>query len=164
MPRGEREQRMRKAETEDLGERLQRERIRSFVGRTAELEIFAAHLDPGGRQNTPAVLWVHGPGGIGKSSLLQQCRALAEVDGVRDDPRPGPMGDRATAVARAVIDADDIGEGRQQPFDHPADDLRLVVEGDHHPHIAVRARGAGRLRLVRGGAGRCFGHTPYSFR
>lgn len=74
---------MRKAETEDLGERLQRERIRSFVGRTAELEIFAAHLDPGGRQNTPAVLWVHGPGGIGKSSLLGAYARQARAAGRR---------------------------------------------------------------------------------
>ena len=53
--------------------RLRRARERRFVGRAGELELFRAALD------TPeppfTVLWVHGPGGVGKSALL---RAFAD--------------------------------------------------------------------------------------
>jgi hypothetical protein len=69
-----------------LGERLRAARVRGFVGRRAERELFGSMLDgadPG------AVLWVHGPGGIGKSALLDQFaddaraagRTVVRVDG-----------------------------------------------------------------------------------
>lgn len=65
-----------------LGTRLLAARTRGFVGRVAERELFAAMLagtDPG------AVLWVHGPGGIGKSALLDR------------------LADDARAAGRAVV-------------------------------------------------------------
>jgi hypothetical protein len=58
-----------------LGQRLEYERARRFVGRDAELELFAARLAATRARASDAdlfsVLWVHGPGGIGKSSLLE---------------------------------------------------------------------------------------------
>jgi hypothetical protein len=63
---------------ENLGNRLERERVRRFVGRAAELELFTSWLQassnhgiPRDRQESFGVLWVYGPGGIGKSTLLQ---------------------------------------------------------------------------------------------
>jgi len=69
---------------------LELARAQSFVGRGAELDAFAAALDRGG------VLYLHGPGGIGKSSTLQQFRRRAgaagrtvvELDGREIDAAP----------------------------------------------------------------------------
>ena len=104
----------------DLGQRLQRERARRFVGRAAELELFAARLEVAAADGTTweqldtdvptsvfdpsdlfSVLWVHGPGGIGKSTLLAAYAnaarnagfTVAQVDGGRI--RPTPAGIRA---------------------------------------------------------------------
>ncbi|MFJ7078572.1 AAA family ATPase [Streptomyces sp. NPDC098781] len=70
-----------------LGQRLQEARARAFVGRDAELAGFSSALrgDPG----SPSVIYVYGPGGIGKSYLLRQWaqqarqagRTLVELDG-----------------------------------------------------------------------------------
>jgi hypothetical protein len=58
-----------------LGARLRRARQRRFVGRGGELELFRAALD-----GAPwAVLFVYGPGGVGKTALLS---AFAEAAGV----------------------------------------------------------------------------------
>ena len=51
-----------------LGERLAARRRRCFVGRDAELELVRAALDAA--EPPFSVLWLTGPGGIGKSSLL----------------------------------------------------------------------------------------------
>jgi ABC-type transport system involved in cytochrome c biogenesis ATPase subunit len=53
-----------------VGDRLQRARDRVFAGRAAELGIFRSALSGDGK--APAVLYVHGPGGIGKSMLLRR--------------------------------------------------------------------------------------------
>lgn len=58
-----------------LEERLDAASRRQFVGRSAELELFRAAL-----QDDPppfAVLHVHGPGGIGKTTLLREFARLA---------------------------------------------------------------------------------------
>jgi hypothetical protein len=62
---------MRARTADDLGQRLERERARRFVGRAAELELFAARLEASSRSEIArdrdalfSVLWVHGPGGI----------------------------------------------------------------------------------------------------
>jgi hypothetical protein len=82
----------------DLGHRLEWERARRFVGRGAELELFAARLQAAAVGETAwdlfSVLWVHGPGGIGKSTLLaayaETAReagfTVAQVDGGRNRP------------------------------------------------------------------------------
>ncbi|WP_433291479.1 ATP-binding protein [Actinoplanes sp. CA-030573] len=69
---------------------LEQARARSFVGRDAELAAFDRVLARGG------VLFLHGPGGIGKSSTLQQFgrraraagRTVAVVDGREADAAP----------------------------------------------------------------------------
>src|SRR5262245_22976199 len=77
-----------------LSERLIQAARRCFVGRASELQTLehalAATLPPFG------VLWIHGPGGIGKTSLLAAMRDLAigigrrvvQVDGASIEPRP----------------------------------------------------------------------------
>ena len=57
-----------------LGERLRGARRRRFVGRAGELELFRAAL--AGPEASWGVLFVHGPGGVGKTALLE---ALADV-------------------------------------------------------------------------------------
>jgi energy-coupling factor transporter ATP-binding protein EcfA2 len=58
-----------------LLDRLAAARRRAFVGRQAELELFRSVLQEG---EAGAVLFVHGPGGIGKSTLLRHVCRLAE--------------------------------------------------------------------------------------
>jgi hypothetical protein len=65
------------AET-SLGEVIDRARRRSFVGRRSELRAFdhaQAALSP------RRVLFVHGPGGIGKTTLLLEMRARVSATG-----------------------------------------------------------------------------------
>lgn len=73
-----------------------RERHRQrFVGRAVELERFAAMLDGGGSR----VLWVFGPGGIGKSTLLDRFEREATARG-----RPSVVIDlRAVGEPRATL-------------------------------------------------------------
>jgi len=78
------------ARTGPLLDRLAEARRREFVGRSAELALFADLLDDG----AGAIVYVHGPGGIGKTSLLHQFDWLARA--------------RGRAVAR--IDAADLGQ------------------------------------------------------
>lgn len=56
-------------------------RRQRFVGRAAEIELFRACLDA--ESPAFAVLFVHGPGGIGKSSLLDAFAGLARRKRVR---------------------------------------------------------------------------------
>src|SRR3712207_4966651 len=56
-----------------LGARLEAARSRAFVGRAAEVELFRQALEAA---DPPfSLLWLHGPGGIWKSTLV---RRLAE--------------------------------------------------------------------------------------
>jgi hypothetical protein len=80
-----------------LADRLHIARTRSFVGRERELEYFRlALLDAGSGCN---VIYVHGPGGIGKTALLHQYARLAgeadattvHIDGRSLDPSPNGM-------------------------------------------------------------------------
>jgi hypothetical protein len=100
----------------DLGQRLRHERARRFVGRAAELELFAARLEAAAAGETAwdlfSVLWVHGPGGIGKSTLLGAYAETAheagftvvQVDGGRI--RPTPVGIQ-TAVNESLAFPED---------------------------------------------------------
>ena len=100
----------------ELGQRLEAERTRRFVGRTAELELFAARLadttvagTAGSATPRFSVLWIHGPGGIGKSTLLaaydRTARAagfsVAYVDGRRTRPTAGAFRSAMHAAADA---------------------------------------------------------------
>jgi DNA-binding winged helix-turn-helix (wHTH) protein len=66
------------ADAPSLGDRLRRQAAQRFTGRERELH---ALLPAVARALPPQPLFfVHGPGGIGKSSLLEQLRLLAEPD------------------------------------------------------------------------------------
>jgi hypothetical protein len=64
-----------------LGDLLATRRRRYFVGRDAEQELFRAAL--AAAEAPFAVLYLHGPGGIGKTGLLDVFAALAEDAGAR---------------------------------------------------------------------------------
>ena len=99
---------------ENLGKRLDRERVRRFVGRAAELDVFSTWLTAG----SFSVLWVYGPGGIGKSTLLRAFAEaarnagylLAQIDGARVMPTPDGIG---AAVWESLSDGiDELTYGR----------------------------------------------------
>ena len=60
-------------------DRLRGARRAGFVGREAELELFRSALDA--PEPPFSVLWVQGPGGVGKTSLLSALAAEAEARG-----------------------------------------------------------------------------------
>jgi hypothetical protein len=76
-----------------LGELVDSERHRNFVGRRRELDGFDEAVRGGSSRR---VLFVHGPGGIGKTTLLLELRARARaagrsvvmLDGREVDPSP----------------------------------------------------------------------------
>jgi hypothetical protein len=70
-----------------LAGRLVGARRRGFVGRTAERDLLAAALS--GEPDDLAVLFLHGPGGIGKSALLRTMAADAEAAGLVTVPVDG---------------------------------------------------------------------------
>jgi hypothetical protein len=78
-----------------LGDVLTEHRRRRFVGRSAEIELFRAALDDTVDQPF-SVLHVHGPGGVGKTSLLEVLGVIAagagatvaRLDGRDLDPSP----------------------------------------------------------------------------
>lgn len=87
-----------------LGDRVDRARAQGFVGRNAELELFKALLRPEPPQRG---LIVHGPGGVGKTSLIEAFQQHARESGVataRIDGRdlPGDPGAVEHAVWQAV--------------------------------------------------------------
>lgn len=68
----------RSAGSRSVGDVLQSRRLRWLVGRDVELESFETMLAADG----PAVVFVHGPGGVGKTSLLELFAELAAGLGV----------------------------------------------------------------------------------
>ncbi|MCZ4602815.1 ATP-binding protein [Streptomyces sp. Lzd4kr] len=62
-----------------LGYRVQLGRDRAFTGRTDEISLFRAALS--GTEQAPPVLYVHGPGGIGKTMLLRRLATEARDAG-----------------------------------------------------------------------------------
>ena len=76
-PRGPREA----AGVARLGDRLARAAAETFVGRQAEVAAFDAALAP--VLPAAALMWFHGPGGIGKTTLMGRLRERAEAGGRR---------------------------------------------------------------------------------
>jgi hypothetical protein len=93
---------------ERLEHRLRAARDRYFCGRAAELELFRSALRHG--PDSFAVLFLHGPGGIGKSALLRRFadeahaagRRVVELDGRSVEPSPAAF--EAEAGAALVDD------------------------------------------------------------
>ena len=87
-----------------LESHLRTARARAFVGREQELATFRSALHDG----DPSVLYVHGPGGVGKSALLRRFaeeaaaagRPVATVDGRTLDPSPAAFEAEAGPVLR----------------------------------------------------------------
>src|SRR3954451_7971837 len=90
-------------------DRVRAARGRWFVGRLAELELFRCALEAD--EPPYSVLFVHGPGGVGKTALLQAFWQLAEdarLDPVRLDLRglePSPAGFSAALAAALGLES-----------------------------------------------------------
>ncbi len=114
-----------------VGELLDDARRRRFVGRRREVAGFGEAL--GGR-SPRRVLFVHGEGGIGKTTLLQEFRALAraagrhvvQVDGRDVDPSPEGL---ATALRRAALP-----HGADGPIPELLTGAVLLVDGYEQLH------------------------------
>lgn len=63
---------------EDIAAVVDAARVRAFVGRSQEIDCFRAAL---AGENSCRILFVHGSGGLGKTTLLQRMRILAESTG-----------------------------------------------------------------------------------
>ena len=63
-----------------VADRLKSARRRRFVGRAAELELFVGAL--AASEPPFSVLWIHGPGGVGKTALLGAFAEAAADAGV----------------------------------------------------------------------------------
>ena len=109
-----------------LGDVLAARRGRCFVGRAAEIELFRAALHAA--DTAPSVLYLHGPGGIGKTSLLDVLAGVvaeADVTLVRLDGRD------LVAAPQSVLDA--LGEqvkvpDGDAPIEAPHGRLVLLVD------------------------------------
>ena len=108
-----------------IGDMLDARRRRRLVGRQAELELFRTAVASG--SSDLAVLYLHGPGGIGKSSLLAAFAEIATEHGatvVRLDGRelaatPGAI----RAAMRGVVEVPDDG-----PISVTSDPLVLLID------------------------------------
>ncbi|HEX6337896.1 MAG TPA: ATP-binding protein [Jiangellaceae bacterium] len=132
-----------------LGEVLASRRRVRFVGRTAELELFGLALDSA--EPPFSILYVHGPGGVGKTSLLDafaEQAALAGAAVIRIDGRdisPSPQ---------AVLDAlAGIGDAFTAGTDPVWPAKRTVIMIDTYERLAplddwVRGTLAPRLPLT----------------
>lgn len=91
-----------------LRDRLRARRHAQFVGREAELSLVQTLLAP---EAAVAVLWVHGPGGVGKTSLLREiahvCAAtgipVGSVDLQAVEPSPGSVAAAFDAALRGAV-------------------------------------------------------------
>ena len=145
-----------------LGDVIDLARRRSFVGRRSELRSFDDALAGLSRRR---VLFVHGPGGIGKTTLLHEMRARARgagrtavlLDGHEIDPSPDGFTeavDSANAAQGAGTDGAETGtvlliDGYEQLAaidgwlrqdlvpSRPADDV-VVLAGREPPVVAWR--------------------------
>ncbi|MFB4317764.1 ATP-binding protein [Actinomadura sp. 21ATH] len=109
-----------KPEAKSFAERLRWARERAFVGRAEELAVFREALE--GTGGAPAVIYVHGPGGVGKSTLLRRFadesrdagRPAIEVNGRLIDPSPSGVEAEVAGIAPdavLLIDALDHCQG-----------------------------------------------------
>jgi hypothetical protein len=113
-----------------LGDLLRSRRLDRFVGRAAEIEIFQAALDS---VDVPfSLLYVHGPGGVGKSALLDVLASRAEQAHehvVRLDGRDLPV--MAAAVLDVLGASLDVPEG-DGPIGSSAGRMVLLIDSYEH--------------------------------
>ena len=105
-------------------------RVRAFVGRQPELAAFESALTGRGTQR---VLFIHGPGGIGKTTLIQQFRIRADATG-----RPVVLLDArdidcSADSVRAAYEAGRLREvdngGPKHPENPGSEPLVLLLDG-----------------------------------
>jgi hypothetical protein len=113
-----------------LADRLRQARAESFIGRRGELELFRTAIES---QSPPfTVLHVHGPGGVGNTTLLYAYAAAVEAAGrypLLVDARafePSPAG---------FLDAVGVASGNSA-VPAPVDDGRLVLLIDTYESAA----------------------------
>ena len=110
-----------------LGAVLEARRRHRFVGRAAEIELFRSALQA--VEPPFSVLFLHGPGGIGKTSLLDVLHECADVEGatvVRLDGRmlvPSPG-----AVLEAMRDTVEVAAARDAPIRAPTQPLVVFID------------------------------------
>jgi len=138
-----------------LARRLHAARQRGFVGREAERALFASALH--GATPTFATLYLHGPGGIGKSTLLRRLaddaessgRPVVRVDGSAVSSSPSAFARAASAALaspRAVLLVDAFEHCaelepwlREDFLPRLCDGAIVVVAGREAPSSAWRA-------------------------
>ncbi|WP_186763233.1 ATP-binding protein [Lentzea tibetensis] len=135
-----------------LSERITAARRRAFVGRDEELAVFGRLLAPGASE---AVLFVHGPGGTGKSTLLRQFGFLAEDAGrqvVWLDGRD-PITDVTAEHAAVLVDNAELVDVwlREELLPALGDDVVVAIAGREPPSVAFRTDPGWRsvLRTIR---------------
>lgn len=117
----------------DLATVIDAARQRAFVGRAAELASFDGAL---GGYAPHRVLFVHGPGGIGKTTLLDQFRLRVRAAGRHSIVIDGRDVDRSpegflTALDRAAATCEAASAGSGRSGDGPAWAV-LLLDGYEH--------------------------------
>lgn len=98
------------AASRTVADRLRRSRERRFVGRHTELELFRSAL--AGDEPPFTVLFIHGPGGVGKTALLKRLAGIAtDVGWAVSEVDLRTVGASPPALRRALGDAG--GNGRR---------------------------------------------------
>jgi len=135
-----------------LGDVIGRARRQSFVGRRSELRTFD---DAQAGRSPRRVLFVHGPGGIGKTTLLHEMRARASaagrttllLDGSEIDPSPD-------GFSQAVEAADPAHAAQDARADSGHSGTVLLVDG--YEQLGVDEAAGGPRYVVYGNDWRRF--------
>jgi hypothetical protein len=116
-----------------LGEVLTHRRRARFVGREGEVELFLEVLERA--RETPQVLYVSGPGGVGKTALLDACRGEALARGLSVVSLDGrELAPTPAAVLESMAESLGVASGGS-PIDVP-EGRSLVVLVDGYEHLA----------------------------
>jgi hypothetical protein len=113
-----------------LGDLLRSRRLDRFVGRAPEIEVFQRGLD--GADVPFSVLYLYGPGGIGKSSLIEVLGARAEqtrAHVVRLDGRLLPVS--VDAVLNALGESLSVPDG-EGPISSSVGRIVLLIDSYEH--------------------------------
>jgi DNA-binding winged helix-turn-helix (wHTH) protein len=118
-----------------IGDRLSARASRRFVGRESELDILREAISPA-QPSTP-LFFVHGPGGIGKTTLMEQLRSeaadegivLARIDAAGGSPSPDAF---LAALANALRLSGPAATLGELVAGFPRDRSVLVIDSFEH--------------------------------